>query len=275
MNPEEFTGGPIVTAEPETPELEEREQEQQQTGSQERDYEAEAREHGWVPKDKWRGDPNEWTDAETFVKLGERAPAELRRDVRVLTNQIDELKRTVQEFDGWRTKAEERAYKRALDDVRREMREAASEADMERFQAAERRFEQLQDEAPAKQPSKAAQPSDPAFDTWHEKNQWYGDDLGATAFADQVGAVAAQRGLRGMDLYRAVEKEVRRTYPDLFKNPRRDQPAAVEGGNGMAKPGRSRRSYENLPPDAKQACDRFVKAGIMTREEYVRDYEWE
>jgi len=30
-----------------------------------------------------------------------------------------------------------------------------------------------------------------------------------------------------------------------------------------------------LPQEAKAACDRFVKQGLLTVEEYLKEYEWE
>jgi hypothetical protein len=32
------------------------------------------------------------------------------------------------------------------------------------------------------------------------------------------------------------------------------------------------KSYAALPDDAKKACDRFVKQGLMTKEQYIKDY---
>ena len=46
------------------------------------------------------------------------------------------------------------------------------------------------------------------------------------------------------------------------------------GGNGT-RVVKGKKSYENLPSEAKAACDKFVKQGLMTREEYVKEFEWE
>jgi len=52
----------------------------------------------------------------------------------------------------------------------------------------------------------------------------------------------------------------------------------MEGSpNGTARPTVSsgKKSYGNLPPEAKAACDKFVKQGLMTKEAYVAEYDWE
>ena len=70
-----------------------------------------------------------------------------------------------------------------------------------------------------------------------------------------------------------VTEEVRRRFPEKFGNPRREKPNRVEGGGTPS--GRSgKKGYADLPPEAKAACDRFVKQGLMTKEEYVKDFDW-
>ena len=43
-------------------------------------------------------------------------------------------------------------------------------------------------------------------------------------------------------------------------------------GAGYGRGTGSRHRYEELPPEAKQACDMFVKQKLMSREEYVDSY---
>jgi hypothetical protein len=33
-------------------------------------------------------------------------------------------------------------------------------------------------------------------------------------------------------------------------------------------------SYANLPADAKTQCDKWVRDGLMTQDQYVKDYPW-
>ena len=55
-------------------------------------------------------------------------------------------------------------------------------------------------------------------------------------------------------------------------------PQGPESGAGRAGRSASRntgRSYEDLPSDAKSACDKYVKQKLMTRDEYLQAYDWE
>lgn len=65
--------------------------------------EAEARRGGWRPKEEWRGDPNIWVDASTFVKRGrEMAPhlarqaGELRRENTQMREQLNATQQELQ-----------------------------------------------------------------------------------------------------------------------------------------------------------------------------------
>jgi hypothetical protein len=49
-----------------------------------------------------------------------------------------------------------------------------------------------------------------------------------------------------------------------------DSTGNVRGGTTSGK-----KSYDNLPDDARQACDRFIKQGwIKSKQEYVDSYDW-
>ena len=47
------------------------------------------------------------------------------------------------------------------------------------------------------------------------------------------------------------------------------------GTGSTSRPAKGKKSYESLPAEAKAACDKFVKQGLMTREEYVKEFDWE
>ena len=65
-------------------------------------------------------------------------------------------------------------------------------------------------------------------------------------------------------------------FPNKFGVSKKNVSASrVESGSGrQSRSGSNAQSYDNLPPTAKDACDRFVKQKLMTREQYVQDYDW-
>ena len=51
-------------------------------------YEEKALEMGWVPQDKWTGDPDKWTDARSYVERGEQILPILRANNRRLQDDL-------------------------------------------------------------------------------------------------------------------------------------------------------------------------------------------
>ena len=71
------------------------------------------------------------------------------------------------------------------------------------------------------------------------------------------------------------DKALADTLPEKFGKKRTPNP--MDGGStagGTNRPTKSKRSYEALPGDAKAACDRFIKQGLMTKEQYLDAYDW-
>jgi hypothetical protein len=83
------------------------------TGAQEAHQETEdkALRMGWVPKDQFKGAPEKWTDAETFIKRGEEFLPFLKANNRKLekalenaTADLAEMKKTLKEFGDFHSK---------------------------------------------------------------------------------------------------------------------------------------------------------------------------
>src|SRR6188768_4292987 len=58
------------------------------------DYVKEASSLGWVPQEKWTGDPERWVDAQSYVERGEKILPILIKDKRKLT---EDLRQTQEE----------------------------------------------------------------------------------------------------------------------------------------------------------------------------------
>ena len=122
--------------------------------------------------------------------------------------------------------------------------------------------------------AEAAEPPDRAvFDAFLADNPWFEDEPtmrgAALALAEQLHA----EGLTEPQAQLAeVARRIRTEFAHRFENPRRRQAAAVEGAPGARRSVRG--TYADLPPEARAACDRFVKQGLLTRDQFVKDYKW-
>jgi len=120
----------------------------------------------------------------------------------------------------------------------------------------------------------------PILDTWIEQNSWYTKDeelgLEADVIAHQLGNTGRftndETGYK--KLLNEVEKRIKKAFPEKFSNPKKDELPEVEGGRPSPTK-KSKKTYEDLPQEARQACDEFVVQGLMTKDQYVSMYEWE
>jgi hypothetical protein len=73
-----------------------------------------------------------------------------------------------------------------------------------------------------------------------------------------------------------VREEFGEAFPDAFgadPAPRQKRPAVDGGGTRRGPMGG--KSYNDLPPEAKAACDKWVKQGLIkSNEDYVKNYAW-
>ena len=255
------------------------EQHTEQQAAQSPAIEDKARRMGWVPKSEFRGDPAKWRPADAFVERGENEMPILKERLRHQDKQLAELQATVKQFADYHTKTEQRAYDRAVKDLKARQIEAVSVGNTQAFMAIDQEIAQLQQEA-ASSPKIAVPDQNPdehpVFRTWVARNQWYANDKDMHAYADSIGAYLNQANptLVGDEFFAEVTKKVRAEFPDKFENPRRAAAAAVEGASQS--PRKGGKGFSDLPPDAKAACDRFVKQGLIkSRDDFVKAYDWE
>jgi len=254
--------------------------------------EREARLLGWVPKEEFRGDEGKWRSADEFLERGKEINAFLRRDMEKLHGELSrrdselaEIKTSVKEFAEFHKQTEERAYKRALAELRKERAEAIREGDDDRAADLDDAIDDLRQKKEEIQPSaqtpkpQAQNPAlDPIFVQWTSEESWYGKDKVATQAANALAEDLHERlpALSGRAFLDEVARLVRDELPNRFSSPRTRAPAvATESGNQRPNAGgRSRKQgYDDLPPEAKQACDRFVKQGLIkSADDYVKEY---
>lgn len=220
------------------------------------------------------------------------------RQLKDMSGQLRELQETLVDFRGFAMSANERAYKKARQELEHEMRRAVSEADIDRFDAIKARVDELDQEAvqyvaketkreevaaPPAAPAAPAAPPEveppPEVKDWVGRNQWFVNP--ELAFMNQYAQRIHMQLMKeepGLSLRENLDKvtdRVRRKFPEEFGiNPRREDPGmTTSGGASTSRASNSRRKpgYDDLPPDAKAACDRYVRTiPGYTKEEYLK-----
>lgn len=267
-------------------------QQQEEQQAEVNEVEQEARAQGWVPAEEFRGKESDWVDADTFVRRGKEIMPILRKNNEKLLKELAEAKKAAEEareaakeFREYQKELTERKVKELnlqIDQLKQAKREAISAGDGDRVVAIDEAIddikeEQAQAKAEAKekvQQNQAQQEFDPSLNVWLGKNEWFGKDARMTAIANGIGEAIRRENpnLIGEGFLEQLDKELGEFFPEKLGKQKRQSP--VDAGGTGGRPYSGKKSYEALPADAKAACDRFVKQGLMTREQYLADFEW-
>ena len=247
------------------------------------DYDALAGEMGWTPKEKFRGDPAKWVDAETFYEKGQHVlpivKSKLKEETAARLKLEAELKQTRQDTIALKQhmeKASAREKAELASEIARLKQEritAIQEGDGVRVDQVETRIEELkaaQKEEVKPVQQQVRQEVHPAYAEWVKDNKWYQSDAVMTAY---VNARAYEMNLGGHsleDTLKAIDVEIRERFPEKFQDKSTERPSAHRGGSVSKKAAPN--SYEAMPLEDQKACDRMVKQYGLKREDYVKNY---
>jgi hypothetical protein len=258
----------------------------------------EAESQGWVPKERYRGNEADWVDANTFVKRGREILPILRknnenlmRDLNNTREQLKDFKEAADEFKRFQKDAYERKaqdYEYRIQEIKDSRAQAITDGDGQKVNAlddaldeakhnlkeAKQAVKDVIKEPPA--PVEEPQSIDPSLQTWLDKNNWFGQDKRMTSIANGIGESLRLEfpQLKGTSFLEKLDEVLIEEFPNKFG--KKNTPTnRVESGSGRQGRGSSSaQSYDNLPAEARAACDKFVKQKLMTKEEYVSSYDW-
>ncbi|CAB4169915.1 hypothetical protein UFOVP907_31 [uncultured Caudovirales phage] len=263
------------------------------------DVRHEAESQGWVPKERFRGNEQDWVDADTFVKRGREILPILRKnnenlmkDLNSTKEQLKEFRQAAEEFKTFQREAYERKasdYEKRIQEIKESRAQAISDGDGQKVNALDEALDEakesfkeakqaVKDVISTKEPEPTTEAVDPNLQTWLDRNTWFGQDRRLTSMANGIGESLRLEfpGLKGQPFLDKLDEVLQEEFPGKFGGIKKSSGTSrVESGSGRT--GRSSggsQSYDNLPSDAKAACDRFVKQKLMTREQYVADFDW-
>lgn len=235
------------------------------------EIEQRAIEMGWRPKEEFDGDESDFIDATEFVR---RKP--LFEKIDNVGKELKETRKALKALQEHHAKVRESEYQNALKALREEKKAALESGDADALievddKIAEAKAQEAVSRTQAQQ--EAATPH-PNFVQWAQRNPWYRTDGELTMVADQIGTAyaASNPQLSPDDVLKYVEQRVKKIYPDKFTNPNKSRPSAVEGGTATpAKKSSDDLSSYPLTDEERKVMQTFVRQGIMTKEEYIRD----
>lgn len=248
----------------------------------------EARRMGWAPKEEWRGDPNVWKDAKTFLRHGQEILPIVRSENRKLREQNEQinsetaklrsmvkaLKKTIEE-------GSQSNYDEMLSTLKSRRKQALRDEDLATVADLDDQIEHLEERPPAKiKDEEDEKPKvHPDVKAWADETPWYNQDPELTDYME----FQFQKNLHrlGADdvpmLLKRSEEAVKKAFPNKFENPRRKKPNGIESGGGG---GGKRDAFSLLPKEAKSAFKSMVEDGTFedTSEDrafYAKEYNQE
>jgi chromosome segregation ATPase len=252
------------------------------------DVEELARAQGWKGPEEFSGPPEKFKSAEDFLKVAEDYAPVSRERNRYLTEQLEKLNQkyeqtqsTLHKLADHHKKTAQLAYKRALRELSQKRQEAVELGDTDTFKKVDEEIQELQaakpeDEISPANSGQSAQSHQETLDKWVSENEWFVNDITLHQAAIAAGNILSIKHptMSPEKQLAEIKKMVMEQYPEKFESDKASKVSPVLGGdNYSGSGGRGRKkSYSDLPGDAKKACDDFVKQGLMTKDDYVKEY---
>jgi len=263
------------------------------------EVEKEATTLGWAPKEKWRGAPEHWIDAQTFVERGHQVMPILQKNNQVLLGKLgeaqeaarlaqstaEELRATVANLTTYQSAEVKRRVDAEVLKLKGERRAATVAGDSELAADLDEQLETAREEqrklatAPTPAPRTPAPP--PAkVEKWAEEfasenDDWFGpgkDRRKTALFAGIADDLFATKGLRGRELLDAAKAEMEETMGASRSTTGKAE--GHQGGSG-GRGGRSNGTgFTDLPAEAKAQCIADEKKFVGANKAFKTQAEW-
>lgn len=214
------------------------------------------------------------------VTLAQRLLEENKRIKGILTNGEKEYVSTIQSNADMELKIAQRAYKEAYEagdsDKMMEANQALQVANIKVMQAKNFRMPSLQEEeVPVQQQPVQYQPApyvpepDNKAVAWQNRNKWFGQDRGMTAFALGLHEDLRDNGVEvgSEEYYRELDKTIRKRFPERFEEEDNRQQTRTRPGTVVAP---AVRSTSPNKVKLKQSQVNLARKLGLTPEQYVK-----
>ena len=259
------------------------------------EQQAAAEKIGWIPPARYKGEPERFVDADTYIERGEtvlpivkKQLVDVRAENTVLRAEQQRTAAALKSAEEAIEQIEERhtvATQKAVEEARKQLKlqlaaasEAGDHAGVAELTDQMTRLNVAEEEAPPAKKNgvehKAFVPP-PELVAWNEENPWFGKDRRRTSLALGIAQELREAGEKsqGREFFEKVAAEVEKTLAPK-EAPRGDK---VEGArNGSESESRTPRGkgYTALPADAKTACDADAKRFVGPDKKYKDITAW-
>lgn len=238
--------------------------------TEEDEVEALAKEMGWKPKENFGGDESDFVDAKSFIRKGQDIQDSMRKSLKNQKRQLSDMSSNIVELK----QHNERAYKAEVANLKKELtslaaqkKEAIADGDVEKVSEIDEQIDTVKESIAEPGPkSKEIQSDNPEFDEWEKENPWYADPEMAR-YADSI--ADENKGLSFKRASALATKRVKEAFPDKFPAKKTETTTRVEGSGRKGPAGKF--TEADLTDSQKSIMKQFVKQGIMSKADYIKD----
>lgn len=255
---------------------------------QERDYDAEAKDMGWVPKEEFRGPAERWKPAQQFVEDGENILPIVRAENKRLKAEIDKINadyatrfERLDKAAQVTIKAAKAQFDRDLAALQTKRDEAVAAGDLQAFKATEKQITDHTANAPKVEDfeapkTDAPKTDDTVLDDWKKANTWYETDDALTEAAIGISQMLLRKNpnITMAENLRQTEAAMKERYPlKLGGKSGANGHAPVDGGGDPKTPARTDTLTAKLPSEALSMAKQAVKDGTYkSTEDWAKVY---
>jgi len=239
------------------------------------EVEKEALAQGWLPKDQFEGDQENWRPAKEYIKRGKLLDKINRQnqEIEILKASNDEILRLLK-------KQLVNSNQTQLDTILKKKQEAIENANVEEAQKYEEEYYKLLKDTESfdvsKKPQQSQNISFQAQQFLDRNSNWFNKNDEMTKYAIAMDAFYVQQYPEWEEDRRllAVENEVKRKYTEKFNNTTIRSPMVEP--KTPPKPHKRTVLYEDLAPKVQKVIDSMIKAANHgqipkgSREKYVQ-----
>lgn len=257
------------------------------------EIQVEAEKIGWIPPSRFKGDPERFIDADKYIERGETVLPIVKEQNKRLHAEVNELRvaataqaaalkaaqDAIEQIEERHSVATAKAVAEARKQVKLQLAAASEAGDHEGVAELTDQLTQLntaeKEALPIKKNGAGAFVPPPDLAEWNAENPWFGKDKRKTALALGIAQDLRESGEKstGRVFFDKVKAELEEMLP-VKSEPRGDKvEGARNGSEGESRQG-GKKGYNNLPADAKAACDADTRQFVGTNKKYKTQAEW-
>jgi septum formation inhibitor MinC len=252
----------------------------------------EARQMGWLPKEEFKGRPEAWVDATTYVDKGRHVlpivsahNKELQQTVQRVAGQVSSLQIALQAANATIAAIEESAaadveeqVKAARENLKTELEAASREGNHAAVAEITDKLTQLPEKKEEKKEVPNAQkppPLAPEMQAWYAANPDFVSDRRRVSLGNAIAAELREKGETsiGPVFMDKVRDEVNKAL-GITSQHRPGKTDAGNGGGGRKDAQSVNKTYADLPQEAKEACDRAEKRLVGEKRAHKTQASW-